>query len=128
MPRQREFAYPHVEQEHVGRRFAPLPERPNLAPRTALQALMEAGPKCEPIVSVDERQPLREAIQSCVDRLGEQDKAMIEAFFYEGTGYRGAAERAGVSRMTAHRRMPAAIAKLTDLLLNEPLVHERINP
>lgn len=87
---------------------------------------MEAGIGAEPAESLAERQPLREAIQRCVDSLGEPGKTMIETYFYEGGGYRRVAKRTGMSRMSAHRRMPAVVKRLTQLLLDDPLIRSRV--
>jgi len=126
MPRRREFPHAHIPVEHNGQWFGPLPERPNLEPKTAIQSLMESVGKGEPAESLEERQPLIAAIQRAVERLDEPDRSMIEAYFYEGVGHRGVERRSGVSKSKSQRDMPEVVNRLRELLLEEPLVRARL--
>ena len=130
MPRRDTFPYPPTEQEHWsgGRKRVspPLPERPNLEYHTFFEALMQTVGKDEIPESLEERVPLREAIHRSVERLGEPGKSMIEAYFYEGIGYRGVERRTGISKSQAQRMMPEIVDQLRQLLLEEPLVRARV--
>jgi transcriptional regulator with XRE-family HTH domain len=97
-------------------------------PETPLQALMEAAPGNHPEQSWEEFQPLREAIAAAIDQLEPQDKFVIEALYAEGLSLRELGERLGLkSKGHISRIRNNAFNNLTPLLLNQPLIRERLN-
>jgi DNA-directed RNA polymerase specialized sigma24 family protein len=100
-------------------------DRPNLEPATPLQALMEAGIH-EPLLSQEERLPIREAILECLEKLDPEELELMEAHFFEGLGCRLLARRYGTSRMTMWRRLHPVVDKLRGLLLENATVQERL--
>jgi len=106
-----------IEMPQVG--FSRLPDNP-------MQALMEAAPGYEPVESLEELQPLREAVADCIDALGEQDRYVIDAVNSERATLQELGDRLGVSRMHASRLRDQAFARLRVLMAEHPVIRQRL--
>jgi RNA polymerase sigma factor (sigma-70 family) len=106
-----------IEMPQVG--FSRLPENP-------MQALMEAAPGYEPVESLEEIQPLREAVADCIDALGEQDRYVIDAVNSERVTLQELGDRLGVSRMHASRLRDQAFTRLRALMAEHPVIRQRL--
>ena len=89
-------------------------------PWSPLQALMEARPEHEPVSSVVDLQPLREAVASCVDRLSDEDRFLLEATHVERITVRALAERLGLHKSHTYRLVKRAELRLRDSCLTQP--------
>ena len=106
-----------IEMPQVG--FSRLPETP-------IQALMEAAPGYEPVESLEEIQPLREAVADCIDALDEQDRYVIDAVNSERATLQELGDRLGVSRMHASRLRDQAFTRLRVLMAEHPVIRKRL--
>jgi|688.fasta_scaffold11818_24 DNA-directed RNA polymerase sigma subunit (sigma70/sigma32) len=106
-----------IEMPQVG--FSRLPDNP-------MQALMEAAPGYEPVESLEELQPLREAVADCIDALGEQDRYVIDAVNSERATLQELGDRLGVSRMHASRLRDQAFTRLRVLMTEHPVIRHRL--
>jgi DNA-directed RNA polymerase sigma subunit (sigma70/sigma32) len=95
-------------------------------PQTPIQALMEAAPGDEPEQSLAEIQPLREAVAECIERLGEQDRYVIDAINSERVSLQELGDRLGVSRMHASRLRDAAFDRLRAVMVEHPAIRQRL--
>jgi DNA-directed RNA polymerase sigma subunit (sigma70/sigma32) len=106
-----------IEMPQVG--FSRLPDNP-------MQALMEAAPGYEPVESLEELQPLREAVADCIDALEEQDRYVIDAVNSERATLQELGDRLGVSRMHASRLRDQAFTRLRVLMAEHPVIRKRL--
>jgi DNA-directed RNA polymerase sigma subunit (sigma70/sigma32) len=106
-----------IEMPQVG--FSRLPDNP-------MQALMEAAPGYEPVESLEELQPLREAVADCIDALSEQDRYVIDAVNSERATLQELGNRLGVSRMHASRLRDQAFTRLRVLMAEHPVIRQRL--
>lgn len=106
-----------IEMPQVG--FSRLPDNP-------MQALMEAAPGYEPVESLEELQPLREAVADCIDALEEQDRYVIDAVNSERATLQELGDRLGVSRMHASRLRDQAFTRLRVLMAEHPVIRQRL--
>jgi RNA polymerase sigma factor (sigma-70 family) len=106
-----------IEMPQVG--FSRLPDNP-------MQALMEAAPGYEPVESLEELQPLREAVADCIDALDEQDRYVIDAVNSERATLQELGDRLGVSRMHASRLRDQAFTRLRVLMAEHPVIRQRL--
>ena len=81
-------------------------------PETPTEALMQAAPGENIRESVEELQPFREAVASCIDQLNEQDRFI--------------SERLGVTKTHAWRLRNSAMDNLKKIMLQDPTVLERL--
>jgi len=95
-------------------------------PQTEIQALMEAAPGEEPVESLEEIQPLREAVADCLDQLDAQDKFVIDALNSERVSLQELGDRLGVSRMHASRLRDAAFGRLRAVMAEHPVIRKRL--
>jgi RNA polymerase sigma factor (sigma-70 family) len=95
-------------------------------PNNPIQALMEAAPGDEPVESLEELQPLREAVADCLDALGEQDRYVIDALNSERVTLQELGDRLGVSRMHASRLREQAFTRLRGLMAEHPVIRHRL--
>lgn len=95
-------------------------------PATIMQALMEAAPGDEPLTSLEEVQPLREAVAECLALTDPHTRFVMEAVHSERLSFRQLADRLGVSKSQAHRDYRAAEADIRALLSAHPVIQERI--
>lgn len=87
---------------------------------------MMAGILEEPEESVQELQPLREAVASCIEQLSEQDRFIIDAVNSEMVSLEVLGKRLGVSKPHAWRLRNAAYARLAVLLAANEYIKERL--
>jgi hypothetical protein len=99
----------------------------NSRPETQLQALMEAMPGETPEQTSIDIEPLRDAVASIIDNLDEQTRFVIEALFHEQISLGQLGQRLGVSKTHAFRLRNAAYRTLEPVLLEHPLICERLN-
>ena len=94
-------------------------------PNTAMEALMLS---ISDVVeeSVEELQPLREAVAICIEQLNEQDQFIVNAVNSEFLSYEELAKRLGVSKPHAWRLKNNAYAKLQQLLTMHPLIRKKV--
>ena len=76
--------------------------------------------------SVEELQPLREAVAMCIEQLDEQDQFIINAVNSEFLSYEQLGKRLGVSKPHAWRLKNNAYAKLQQLLTMHPLIRKKV--
>lgn len=106
-----------IDMSPVG--FSRLPDNP-------IQALMEAAPGDEPVESLEELQPLREAVADCLDSLSEHDRFVIDALNTERVTLQELGDRLGVSRMHASRLREQAFDRLRRLMAEHPVIRQRL--
>lgn len=87
---------------------------------------MMAGSLEPEAMSVQELQPIREAVADCIDRLDAQDQYIIDAVNSEMISLEELGSRLGVSKPHAWRLRNQAYAKLRLILLEHPLIRERL--
>ena len=94
-------------------------------PNTAMEALMLSF---SDVIeeSVEELQPLREAVAMCIEQLDEQDQFIVNAVNSEFLSYEQLAKRLGVSKPHAWRLKNNAYAKLQQLLTMHPLIRKKV--
>jgi len=94
-------------------------------PQTAMEALMLS---VSDVVeeSVEELQPLREAVAMCIEQLDEQDQFIVNAVNSEFLSYEQLGKRLGVSKPHAWRLKNNAYAKLQQLLTMHPLIRKKV--
>ena len=95
---------------------------PSAQPEDEYQALMEAKPFDEPVISRQEMGPLRDIIADCIDMLPQQDRYIVEAIIYEQVSLVELGKRMGISGPHTWRLRNEAYNKLRELLM----VDERI--
>jgi len=76
--------------------------------------------------SIEELQPLREAVVNCIEQLSEQDQFIVNAVNSEFLSYEQLGKRLGVSKPHAWRLKNNAYAKLQQLLTMHPLVRKKV--
>jgi len=76
--------------------------------------------------SIEELQPLREAVAVCIEQLNEQDQFIVNAVNSEFLSYEELAKRLGVSKPHAWRLINNAYAKLQQLLTMHPLIRKKV--
>lgn len=87
---------------------------------------MMAGSLEPEVMSVQELQPIREAVADCIERLDAQDQYIIDAVNSEMISLEELGRRLGVSKPHAWRLRNAAYDKLRLILLEHPLIRERL--
>jgi len=95
-------------------------------PETPIEALMQAAPGEDVRESVEELQPFREAVASCIDQLSEQDRFIIDAVNTEMISLEELGERLGVTKTHAWRLRNSAMDSLRKIMLQDPTVLERL--
>jgi DNA-directed RNA polymerase specialized sigma subunit len=87
---------------------------------------MMAGSREAEVLSVQELQPLREAIAECIEQLDEQDRFIVDAINSEVISLEELGRRLGVSKPHAWRLRNRAYDRLKLILLEHPLIRERL--
>ena len=87
---------------------------------------MQAAPGENVRESVEELQPFREAVASCIDKLSEQDRFIIDAVNTEMISLEELGERLGVTKTHAWRLRNSAMDNLKKIMLQDPTVLERL--
>lgn len=96
-------------------------------PETMLEALMRAAPGDEPAESLEELQPVREAVADCIDQLTAEQRFVIEAIQAERISYRDLHRRLGCSLGKAWNLHRDATRTLRTLLEAHPVIRRRLN-
>lgn len=94
-------------------------------PQTAMEALMLSTSSVIE-ESVEELQPLREAVAMCIEQLNEQDQFIVNAVNSEFVSYEELGKRLGVSKPHAWRLKNNAYARLQQLLTMNPLIRKKV--
>ena len=94
-------------------------------PQTMMEALMLS---VSDVVeeSVEELQPLREAVAMCIEQLNEQDQFIVNAVNSEFISFDELGKRLGVSKPHAWRLKNNAYARLQQLLTMHPLIRKKV--
>jgi hypothetical protein len=94
-------------------------------PQTMMEALMLSTSN---IIeeSVEELQPLREAVAMCIEQLNEQDQFIVNAVNSEFISFDELGKRLGVSKPHAWRLKNNAYARLQQLLTMHPLIRKKV--
>lgn len=87
---------------------------------------MMAAPGQTPVESIEELQPLREAIADCIDQLDEQDRFIVNALNSEVISLDKLAKRLGVSKTHAWRLRNEAYKRLQGIMLGNPVIRGRL--
>lgn len=87
---------------------------------------MQAAPGENIRESVEELQPFREAVASCIDQLNEQDRFIIDAVNTEMISLEELGERLGITKTHAWRLRNSAMDSLRKIMLQDPTVLERL--
>lgn len=95
-------------------------------PETPIEALMMAGIGEDTVESVQELQPVREAVAHCIEQLSDEDQFIVNAINSEMISYEELGERLGVSKPHAWRLKNAAYERLQYLLTMHPIIRRRI--
>ena len=94
-------------------------------PQTMMEALMlSTSDVIEE--SVEELQPLREAVAMCIEQLNEQDQFIVNAINSEFISFDELGKRLGVSKPHAWRLKNNAYARLQQLLTMHPLIRKKV--
>ena len=94
-------------------------------PQTMMEALMlSTSDVIEE--SVEELQPLREAVAMCIEQLNEQDQFIVNAVNSEFISFDELGKRLGVSKPHAWRLKNNAYARLQQLLTMHPLIRKKV--
>lgn len=88
---------------------------------------MMAGVGEDAVESVEELQPVREAVAHCIEMLNEQDRFIVDAVNSEVVSYEELGRRLGVSKPHAWRLKNAAYDRLKVLLTMHPVIRRRIS-
>ena len=94
-------------------------------PQTIMEALMLST---SDIIeeSVEELQPLREAVAMCIEQLNEQDQFIVNAVNSEFISFDELGKRLGVSKPHAWRLKNNGYARLQQLLTMHPLIRKKV--
>lgn len=87
---------------------------------------MIAGIGEDAVESVQELQPIREAVAQCIEQLSEHDRFIVDAVNSEMISYEELGQRLGVSKPHAWRLKNAAYDKLKYFLMMHPVIRRRI--
>lgn len=94
-------------------------------PQTIMEALMlSTSDTIEE--SIEELQPLREAVAMCIEQLNEQDQFIVNAINSEFISFDELGKRLGVSKPHAWRLKNNAYARLQQLLTMHPLIRKKV--
>jgi hypothetical protein len=96
-------------------------------PETPIEALMMAPAFEDVEESVQELQPLREAVADCIDQLNDQDRFIVDAVNSEMVSLEELGRRLGVSKPHAWRLRNAAYERLAVHLRSHPYLAERFD-
>ena len=94
-------------------------------PQTMMEALMLSTSSVIE-ESVEELQPLREAVAMCIEQLNEQDQFIVNAINSEFISFDELGKRLGVSKPHAWRLKNNAYARLQQLLTMHPLIRKKV--
>ena len=86
---------------------------------TPMGALMASLPGHEPVDSILDRQPLREAVASCMELLSEEDHYVLIAWHMEQITIRALAARMGLHKSYTYRLVKRAETRLRDLCMQD---------
>ena len=87
---------------------------------------MMSGSLESEVMSVEELQPLREAVADCIEKLSAQDQYIVDALNSEVISLEELGRRLGVSKPHAWRLRNAAYERLKLIFLEHPLIRERL--
>lgn len=76
----------------------------------------------EPNGELDRVRVLREAVVDCLDQLGDEDRFVLEAIWFEGITVRALADRLGIHKSRTHRIAQRAVARLGRVCEDNPTI------
>lgn len=88
-------------------------------PHNEYQAAMEALPHEEPVLSTEERLPLREALEEGLAELNERERYVIERLYHEQLSLRDAGAHLSLSKTQVARVRDQALEKLKNKMTND---------
>ena len=91
-------------------------------PDTPMQALMEHRLDRSLQVSLQELQPVREAVAESMEMLSDQDQYLVNAWFIERITIRSLAARLGLEKSYTHRLVHRAARRLRDRCVQHPTI------
>jgi DNA-directed RNA polymerase specialized sigma24 family protein len=94
-------------------------------PDSDIEGMMSAMPYCEPDAATPEAQALREALVDCLDQLGDEDRFLVEAIWFERLTVRALAPRLGLEKSQTHRLCCRAVVRLGALCVEHPVLQAR---
>lgn len=95
-------------------------------PGTRTEALMQAAPLAEPQQSLEDVEPIREAVIAKMALLEEQDRFILEAIFFEGISQRELGRRLGLQKSYTGRLVARAKERFERILLTSTIIQERV--
>ena len=95
-------------------------------PETAIQALQQTAPHQKTRVSLEERYDLREAVVDAIESLEPDEVWLINALLFERLSLRDAEYILGIPKTTVARKRDKVLAKLRQMLEDNPYVREHI--
>ena len=98
----------------------------NQTPDSPLAALMQAAPGEDPELSLEELQPLREAVADCLDKLEPQDRWVIDALNSERISLQELGDRLGVTKTQAWRLRNKAHENLKEIMLTNNTIRKKL--
>lgn len=96
------------------------------APVNEYDAMMRAAPGESVEETIGERQELRESVVDAVEGLTERQQFIIDAVHSERLSHAQLGVRLGVSKTQANRLLKEAEQALRELLLQDPMIRERM--
>jgi len=91
-----------------------------------MQALMEAAPGQEQVMSKESLQVIREAVADCMEMLTEKDRYVIDALNSERVTLRELAEGMNLSITQVWRLKEDAYANLKQILVNHQIIKDHL--
>jgi DNA-directed RNA polymerase specialized sigma24 family protein len=89
---------------------------------TPMGALMSTLPCHDPVDSILDRQPLREAVAACMEQLSAEDRYILDAWHIEQITIRAIAQRMGLHKSYTYRLVKRAEARLRDRCMVHPTI------
>lgn len=86
---------------------------------------MGTMPYMDPDAPWPELQQLREALTDCLDLLGDEDRYVVEAIWFERITVRVLADRLGLAKSQAHRLCCRAVVRLGERCVEHPILQAR---
>jgi RNA polymerase sigma factor (sigma-70 family) len=86
---------------------------------------MSAMPYAAPDGPVEEREQVREALVDCLDQLGDEDRFIVEAIWFERLTVRQLALRLGLEKSQTHRLCTRAVVHLGTCCVEHPTLQAR---
>ena len=116
VPRSKEYIGIYAHDDHTASRVAHSETRA----ATDMQALMEAKPLDEPVVSLEALAPLKEMLADAVDQLAPRDRWIFEALYDRRISLRALAYELSMSKTHMARERDEILERLRGALSANP--------